>query len=133
MKHVGHVIHTASTYIVTRYFRTMSLAASVFSTSHDPTNGKPNAAVSQRTPRGEPGSESLAAEREWRKASKYTTSFTPEDRAHIGKYASENGNAAAVKKFKPYPYTSLGCGLPARTQTHLLDSQCSPKCPVRNY
>ena len=37
-----------------------------------------------------------------RRASKrqYTTSFTPEDRAHIGKYASENGNAAAVKKFK---------------------------------
>lgn len=31
---------------------------------------------------------------------KYTTSFTPEDRARIGKYASENGNAAAVKKFK---------------------------------
>ena len=30
---------------------------------------------------------------------KYTT-FTPEDRARIGKYASENGNAAAVKKFK---------------------------------
>ena len=31
---------------------------------------------------------------------KYTTSFTPEDRARIGKYASKNGNAAAVKKFK---------------------------------
>ena len=31
---------------------------------------------------------------------KYTTSFTPEDRARIGKYASENVNAAAVKKFK---------------------------------
>ena len=81
-------------------------SASVFSTSHDPTNGKPNAAVSQRTPRGQPGSESLAAEREWRKASKshgkrkYTTSFTPEDRARIGKYVSENVNAAAIKKFK---------------------------------
>ena len=33
-------------------------------------------------------------------ASIYTTSFTPEDRARIGKYASENVNAAAVKKFK---------------------------------
>ena len=33
-------------------------------------------------------------------ASIYTTSLTPEDRAHIGKYASENVNAAAVKKFK---------------------------------
>ena len=31
---------------------------------------------------------------------KYTTSFTPEDHACIGKYASENVNAAAVKKFK---------------------------------
>ena len=31
---------------------------------------------------------------------KYDTSFTPEDRAAIGKYAAENGNAAAVKKFK---------------------------------
>ena len=31
---------------------------------------------------------------------KYTTSFTPEDCARIGKYASENGNAAAIKKFK---------------------------------
>ena len=31
---------------------------------------------------------------------KYTTSFTSEDRARIGKYTSENGNAAAVKKFK---------------------------------
>ena len=30
----------------------------------------------------------------------YTISFTPEDRARIGKYASENVNAAAVKKFK---------------------------------
>ena len=30
---------------------------------------------------------------------KYTT-FTPEDRAAIGRYAAENGNAAAVKKFK---------------------------------
>ena len=28
------------------------------------------------------------------------TSFSPQDRARIGKYASENGNAAAVKKFK---------------------------------
>ena len=31
---------------------------------------------------------------------KYTTSFSPEDRAVIGKYAAENGNAAAIKKFK---------------------------------
>ena len=31
---------------------------------------------------------------------KYTTTFTPEDRASIGKYTSKNGNAAAVKKFK---------------------------------
>ena len=31
---------------------------------------------------------------------KYTKSFTPEDRAKIGRYAAENGNTAAVKKFK---------------------------------
>ena len=31
---------------------------------------------------------------------KYTTTFTPEDRAAIGRYATENGNAATVKKFK---------------------------------
>ena len=42
---------------------------------------------------------------EWDKAKagkkrSYTTSFTPEDRDAIGRYASENGNAAAVKKFK---------------------------------
>ena len=77
MKHVGHVELSNNE------------SASVFSTSHDlascpglreegkgrpgdeashdPTNDKPNAAVSQR---GQPGSESLAAEREWRKASK---------------------------------------------------------------
>ena len=84
-----------------RFLRHCHESASVFSTSHDPTNGKPNAAVSQRTPRGQPGSESLK-ENGGRRASKrkYTTSFTPEDRARIGKYASKNVNAAAVKKFK---------------------------------
>ena len=30
---------------------------------------------------------------------KYLTTFTAEDRAQIGKYAAENGNNAAVKKF----------------------------------
>ncbi len=34
------------------------------------------------------------------KKRKYTVTFTPEDRAAIGQYAAENGNAAAVKKFK---------------------------------
>ena len=34
------------------------------------------------------------------KKKKYTTAFTAEDRAAIGRYASENGNAAAVKKFR---------------------------------
>ena len=34
------------------------------------------------------------------KKRKYNTSYTPEDRADIGRYAAENGNAAAVKKFK---------------------------------
>ena len=34
------------------------------------------------------------------KKRKYTVSFTPEDRAMIGKYAAESGNAAAVMKFK---------------------------------
>ena len=34
------------------------------------------------------------------KKRKYTTAFTPEDRAAIGRYAAENGNAKAVKKFK---------------------------------
>ena len=33
------------------------------------------------------------------KKRKYNTSYTPEDRADIGRYAAENGNAAAVKKF----------------------------------
>ena len=48
----------------------------------------------------------LAAEREWRKAS---TSFTPEDRARIGKYASENGNAPAVRLvWRASPFTRGG-------------------------
>ena len=34
------------------------------------------------------------------KKRKYTTAFTAEDRAAIGRYASENGNAAAAKKFR---------------------------------
>ena len=34
------------------------------------------------------------------KKKKYMTAFTAEDRASIGHYASENGNAAAVKKFR---------------------------------
>ena len=34
------------------------------------------------------------------KKRKYTTAFTAEDRAAIGRYASENSNAAAVKKFR---------------------------------
>ena len=34
------------------------------------------------------------------KKRKYNASFTPEDRAAIGRYAAENGNAAAVKEFK---------------------------------
>ncbi len=34
------------------------------------------------------------------KKRKYSTSFTPEDRATIGRYTAENGNAAAVTKFK---------------------------------
>ena len=34
-----------------------------------------------------------------RKKRKYTTTFSPEDRAEIGKYASECGNAAAVRKY----------------------------------
>ena len=34
------------------------------------------------------------------KKRKYTTTFTPEDHAAIGRYAAENGNAAAVRKFK---------------------------------
>ena len=34
------------------------------------------------------------------KKRKYTTNFMPADRAAIGRYAAENGNSAAVKKFK---------------------------------
>ena len=34
------------------------------------------------------------------KKRKYTTIFTPEDRAAIARYAAQNGNSAAVKKFK---------------------------------
>ena len=36
------------------------------------------------------------------KKGKYTTTFTPEDRAAIARYAAQNGNSAAVKKFKAY-------------------------------
>ena len=34
------------------------------------------------------------------KKRRYSTTFTGEDRAKIGKYAAENGNASAVKHFK---------------------------------
>ena len=40
------------------------------------------------------------AEKSTGKKRKYTTTFMPEDRAAIGKYAAENGTAKAVKKFK---------------------------------
>ena len=33
-----------------------------------------------------------------KKRRKYTVTFTPEDRAKIGKHAAENGNVAAVHK-----------------------------------
>ncbi len=49
--------------------------------------------------REEEGTRSQHSQRRVKKR-KYTTTFTPEDRAVIGKYASLNGNAAAVKKFK---------------------------------
>ena len=108
-------------YSTCTVFRTMSQqSASVFSTSHDPTNGRPNAAdVLQEVNQALQPKENGGSKR------KYTTSFTPEDRARIGKYASEkkNVNTAAVKKFKatheigestvrlyskvkPHPYTS---------------------------
>ena len=38
-----------------------------------------------------------AGSQQTRKKRKYTKSLTPEDCALIGKYANENGNAAAVK------------------------------------
>ena len=34
-----------------------------------------------------------------KKRRKDTVTFSPEDRAQIGKYAAENGNAAAVRKY----------------------------------
>ena len=34
------------------------------------------------------------------KKRKYNSSFTSEDRAVIGRYAAEHGNAATVRKFK---------------------------------
>ena len=34
-----------------------------------------------------------------KKTRKYTTTFSPEDRAEIGKHAAENRNAAAVRKY----------------------------------
>uniref|UniRef100_A0A1X7VTK9 Uncharacterized protein n=1 Tax=Amphimedon queenslandica TaxID=400682 RepID=A0A1X7VTK9_AMPQE len=40
----------------------------------------------------------LDKEKEGKKR-KYNTSYTPEERANIGRYAAKNGNAAAVKKF----------------------------------
>ena len=43
--------------------------------------------------------ESLERDRTSRKR-KYTTTFTPEVRASIGRYAAENGNASAVKKYR---------------------------------
>ena len=54
--------------------------------------------------------QAVATTLEWDKASpgkgicskkwRYTTAFTPEDSAAIGRYVAENGIAAAVKKFK---------------------------------
>ena len=34
-----------------------------------------------------------------KKKRKYTVTFSPEDTVQIGKYAAENGNAAAVRKY----------------------------------
>ena len=53
-----------------------------------------NQVVTEALQREEEGSKKTGTKR------KYTKSFTPEDRATIGKYAVENGNAATVKKFK---------------------------------
>ena len=114
MKHVGHVIRTAGRRSIDRshlvqYFRslvrfnTMSLRR-----YFQPATTLPTASQTQLSPNvlQEVNQAVRAAlqpkENGGRRASKrkYTTSFTPEDRARIGKYASENGNAAAVKKFK---------------------------------
>ena len=53
-----------------------------------------NQVVTEALQREEEGSKKTGTKR------KYTKSFMPEDRATIGKYAVENGNAATVKKFK---------------------------------
>ena len=134
MQHVGHVIRTAvrsycrslvrfSTMSLRRYFQPATTLPTASQTQLSPNvlqevNQAVRAALQSKGNGG-------------RRASKrkYTTSFTPEDRARIAKYTSENGNAAAVKKFK----ATHEIGSPARTETHLLDSQCSPKCPARNY
>ena len=146
MKHVGHVQlsnHESASVFSTSHdlasspgLRGEGKGRPGDEASHDPTNGKPNAAVSQRTPRGQPGSESLK-ENGGRRASKrkYTTSFTPEDRACIGKYASENVNAAAVKKFKAtheiVPYV-LNLSRSSHTHPRLRGVAC-PRAPKRIY
>ena len=110
MKHVGHVQLSNNE------------SASVFSTSHDLASspglrgegkGRPGTRLATTLPTASqtqlsPNEVNQAVralqpkENGGRRASKrkYTTSSTPEDRACIGKYASENVNAAAVKKFK---------------------------------
>ena len=60
-----------------------------------------NQAVTTALEREEAGNQAKRGKKQ-----KYNASFTPEDRAAIGRYAAENGNAAAVKKFK----TSHGVG-----------------------
>ena len=59
--------------------------------------------VCERGERGQPGIVTRTLERSEASAGKkrkYTTTFTPEDRAAIARYAAQNGNSAAVKKFK---------------------------------
>ena len=116
----------------------------MFSTSHYPTNGKPDAAIAQRTSRGEPGSESslAVAGKGMEEGEQVSASIRHHSHQKIAfglKYASENGNAAAVKKFKAtHEIGESTVRLFKKryldeTETHLLDSQCSPKCPARNY
>ena len=142
--------------MIVQYFRTMSLCQHLYCLpTASQTQLSPNILqeVNQAVRAMQP------KENGGRRASKrkYMTSFTPEDRASTGKHGSENGNAAAVKKFKatheiigestvrlhkkryvtvkphPHIHTRLRGVACLRSETHLFDSQCSPKCPVRNY
>ena len=58
------------------------------------------------------------------KKRKYIVTFTADDRAKIGKYATENGNAASVKRFK----VSHNIGEPKKRQNTYMGRSSITRC-----